>query len=261
MARSVLEAFVSGTRQVLTVQLIVSVAAIALAGWTLSVTSELIRERDRLRERVIQLEETMGASGIVVPETPAAVVDAPTSAPAATTYPGEIGPGEIGARSAAIEAAPEARAEAQQGEQRDLGRLFGSLFAPAPPMRLVVLHVRSEADGAIARAIAEELQTQHNVEVVTDVLQPRDPRQPGYTYFDGRQGRAAAALVTQFHDLAREKQIAAWTAQLRGVALPAQGEYTADRIDLVLPTLPVVEATPPSVLERVLPEPPASARP
>lgn len=244
MARSVFDAFVNGTRRVLTVQLIVSVTAIALAGWTLGVTSELLRERDRLRERVIQLEQTLGGNGIVVPETPAAVVGAPAAAPTATTYPGEIG-----AQRTAVEAPP-AEDEAQQGQERDLGRLFGSVFAPAPPMRLIVLHVRSPADGAIARGIADELEASNSAQVVINVLQPRDPRTSGYTYFDGRQGRAAASIVTQFHDLARQKQVAAWTAQLRGVALPAQGEYTADRIDLVLPTLPVVETAPASVLDR-----------
>jgi hypothetical protein len=226
MARSLLERLVSGTRQILMLQLVVSVVAIALAGWTLGVTSELIRERDRLREREIQLQETIGASGMVVPEPPAAVVDTPTYEPASSTYPGEIGP-----------PAP-ASDQDEVSADGNLGRLFGSLFAPAPPMRLVVLHARSEADGAIAEAVAQELRAQNNVEVVIDVLQPRDPRASGYTYFDGRQGRAAAALVTQFHDLAREQQIAPWTAQLRGSALPAQGEYGADRVDLVLPALP-----------------------
>jgi hypothetical protein len=251
VARSLLQSLVTGTRQILTAQLIVAVAAIALAGWTLGVTSELIRERDRLRERVIQLEETMGSSGVVVPETPASVVDTPTYAPASSTYPPDI--------SNAVEVAPEESARAEvdetsataalqdedQASSPDLGGLFESLFSPAPPMRLVVLHVRGEADRGIALGIASELQTQGDVRVVINQLQPRDPRASGYTYFDGRQGRRAAALVTQFHDLAREKQVAAWSAQLRGVALPAQGEYGADRLDIVLPALPSTETSPP----------------
>lgn len=242
MARSLLERFVGGTRQILAAQLVVAVAAIALAGWTLGVTSELVRERDRLRERVIQLEETIGNNGIVVPEPPAAVVDAPTYEPASSTYPGEIAAAEIVASPSGAEA-DTAQGEAQTVEaderpRTDLGGLFGSLFTPAPPMRLVVLHVRSEADTAAARGIAEAMQTQGNVQIMISTLQPRDPRASGYIYFDGRQGRAAAALVTQFHELAREQQIAAWTAQLRGVALPADGEYSADRLDLVLPALP-----------------------
>jgi hypothetical protein len=44
--------------------------------------------------------------------------------------------------------------------------------------------------------------------------------------------------VTQFHDVARRNQLTPWSSQLRGVALPAEGEYTADRLDLVLPPLP-----------------------
>jgi hypothetical protein len=67
-----------------------------------------------------------------------------------------------------------------------------------------------------------------------------DTRQSGYSYFDGRQNRAAAALMQRFHDIARENEVAAWSAQLRGNALPAQGEYTADRMDVVLPPLRTV---------------------
>ena len=253
MTGSLLRSFVSGTRQIITAQLFISIGAIALAGWTLGVTNELIRERDRLRERVIQLEQTMGGSGIVVPDTPA-VVEEPTTVPDASAYPGEIGltdapvagdatkpeidvitraPPESGLDQATAPVAPP-----QAAEQRDFGAMIGSLFAPPPPIGVVVLHIRAESDTIHAQRIARELQQSANVRVVIDVMAPRDQRQSGYAYFDGRQSRASAALVTQFHDIARRQEIAPWSAQLRGIALPAQGEYTPDRLDIVLPPLP-----------------------
>ncbi len=67
MARSLLGSFVSGTRQVLFVQLFVSVGAVSLAGWTLAVTNDLIRERASLNDRVIQLEEELAKNNIVPP--------------------------------------------------------------------------------------------------------------------------------------------------------------------------------------------------
>lgn len=260
MAHSLLRSFVSGTRQVLTAQLFVSIAAVGLAGWTLSVTNELIRERDLLREQVIQLQNEMAARGIVVPATPTVVGGTP--ARGETAYPGEIGLTED-----MIEAPPPERAAADGETQapdivaadppapppatrtpdraappaaaeRDIGRVIGDLFAPPPQMRVIVLHVRSDLDARAARRIAAELQRAADVRVLIDVMPPRDPRQSGYAYFDGRQSRAAAALVTQFHDIARTQGVAQWSAQLRGVALPAQGEYTADRLDIVLPPLP-----------------------
>jgi hypothetical protein len=225
MARSTLQALINGTRQLLSVQLVIAVIAIALAAWTLSVTTALLRERDRLQERVIQLEQAMSEGGVVVPEAPA-LVEAPP--PTASAYPGEIG--EL-AETASL-AAPDAE------ERRGVGAVIGSLFAPAPEMRLLVLHVRGQNDAAAAQPIAEELEQNSNVRVVVDVLAPRDQRPSGYAYFDGRQSRAAATLVTQFHDVARRNQLTPWSSQLRGVALPAEGEYTADRLDLVLPPLP-----------------------
>jgi hypothetical protein len=68
-------------------------------------------------------------------------------------------------------------------------------------------------------------------------------------YYDGRQSRAAAALVQQFNDVAREEDIAAWAAQLRGTALPARGEYAAGRIDIVLPPLPTPARMDPAALQ------------
>lgn len=234
MARSLLGSFVSGTRAMLAVQLFVGVAAIALSGWTLSVTNNVIRERDRLRERVIQLEETMASRGIVVPSAPTVVqtpardqVDEYPPAAGTTAAPADAAPTDG--------AAPPAAA----ADQRGIGDMIGDAIGPAPPLRRVVLHVRSEADEPLARRIAVELQRSQHIDVAVRVMPPRDARQSGYAYFDGRQSRAAADLVTRFHDAARTAQIAPWSAQLRGVALPAQGEYTPDRIDIVLPPLPV----------------------
>ena len=73
MARSLLRSLVGGTHRVLLAQLIASVGVIAVAGWTLGVTSDLIRQRDRLRERVLELEQAMSAEGIVVPPSTATV--------------------------------------------------------------------------------------------------------------------------------------------------------------------------------------------
>jgi hypothetical protein len=252
MAGSVLHSFVSGTRQVLTAQLFVSVGAVALAGWTLGVTNELIRERDRLRERVIQLEENMGSRGIVVPSTPTVVETGPP--PAETVYPGEVGLGEDGAAppdngqdvtpsdsgAAPDGSAPTPETPTRAGERTfDPGQIFTGLFAPAPPLRILVLHARGERDGEYARRLAAELNKENaDLRIIIDVMGPRDQRETGYAYFDGRQSRAAAALVAQFNDLSRRYEIAPWSAQLRGTALPAQGEYTADRLDIVLPPLP-----------------------
>lgn len=276
MANSVLSSFVSGTRQVLTIQLIVSVCAVGLAGWTLGVTNELIRERDRLRERVIQLEQTMGGSGIVVPNTPTVVETTPP--PAETAYPGEIGdapdtastPEAVDQAAADGETPTEAPTREPSPEppaatgQRDLGSLLASLFSPPPPLRTLVLHVRSQNDAPAAQRVAEAMQ-RSDLRVVIDVMTPRDPRESGYAYFDGRQSRAAAALVTQFHDIARQQEIAAWSAQLRGTALPAQGEYTVDRLDLVLPPLPQrpsfeLQRVDPSLLRRQVQPQPAPQR-
>lgn len=280
MARSVLHAFVSGTRQMLTAQLFVSIAAVALAGWTLTVTNELIRERDRLRDRVIQLESEMGARGIVVPSAPAVVDEAP--AQTETAYPGEVGLEETPEgppqtdQPAADEPAPdrptaepadqpqtetpEPGAEPAQPPDRTFnpGQIFADLFAAPPPMRTIVLHARNDRDAAIARRLGEQLSGDGDVRVVTRTMAPRENRPSGYSYFDGRQSRAAAAWVARFNDVARQNQIAPWSAQLRGTALPAQGEYTADRLDIVLPPLsqnPVLRLDPRALqLERVEPQ-------
>lgn len=268
MARSLLGSFVSGTRAVLSLQLFVSIGAVALAGWTLAVTNDVIRDRDRLRERVIQLEETMASRGIVVPSTPAVVA----TPPEATAYPDPIGPIDEVPEGRIIDAdtppdegresEPPAEdstrpsrdaAAAPAARDRDLGAVLGQLFNPAQPLRTVVLHIRAREDAVAARQIARAIASD-NVRVIIDVMQTRDGRQSGYTYYDGRQSGAAAEVVTRLHEAARELQIAPWSAQLRGVALPAQGEYTGDRLDIVLPPLPApapqVQRLDPRVLEQ-----------
>jgi hypothetical protein len=230
MAKSLLSAFVSNTRALLIAQLIACVGAVALAGWTLGVTNQVLRERNRLQERVIQLEEAMAASGVIPPTPTAVVAPAPQSDEA---YPGSIAnaraPNEIADSGDVVASA--------ESDQQDISSVITSLFGPAPPLRTVVLHVRAETDFAFAEKIARELQSE-DIRVLINVMGASDQRQSGYAYFDGRQSRAAADIVARFHDLARTQQVAQWSAQLRGTALPARDEYTADRLDIVLPPLP-----------------------
>lgn len=226
MTSKLLRALVGGTRQMLAVQLFTSVVVIALAAWSLAITNQIIRERDRLRERVVQLEEELGARGIVVPATPAVVS---TQTPRRDVYPAEVG----------LEAtAPE--------QVFDPGRIVGDFFAPAPDLHTLVIHARNEADGEQARQLAESIERESALQVLVNVLAPRDPRASGYAYYDGRHSRAAAAAVAQFNDSARRAAIPQWSAQLRGTALPEQGEFSAGRLDIVLPSLPATEAPPPS---------------
>jgi hypothetical protein len=248
MANSLLQAFVSGTRALLSAQLIVCVLAVALAGWTLTVTNQFIRERDRLQERVIQLEETMAARGDIPPEQTTVVESVRSSA--SVVYPGSSA-NAVTPSSAASDAASTIVAQAPSRAERDIGSIVASLFGPAPPLNTIVLHVQSRADADEALRIAQALQQNGALQILIQAAPQPDRRQPGYVYFDGRQSRRAAETVTRFHEIARELQIAQWSAQLRGMALPAQGEYTADRLDIVLPALP---APPP-------PAPPAVSAP
>lgn len=299
MAKSLLGSFVGGTRQMLAAQLFISIGAVALAGWTLSVTTELIRERDRLRERVIQLEETMAGSGVTVPAAPARVDAAPQTPPAGAAYPPSAPPPDRVIEEPAPqpeptpapghETPPLTRAPVQPAPVQpepapaepprtepappraetpapafDPGQILADLFAPAPPVRLVVLHARNRTDAVAAQRIAREMAAGAEIQVLVDVMAAGDQRASGYAYFDGRQSRAAASLVARFNDTARRYEIAPWSAQLRGVALPAQGEYTADRVDIVLPPLP--PPTPPlqidpRVLRQVQPQPQVAPQP
>lgn len=235
--------FISGTRQVLVLQLIIAVVGVAVAAWSLGVTSDLLRERERLRTRVAQLEETLVSNDIVVPST-ATVVETPAQQRARDVYP-----------PSAPQAAAETTTVAATGDASGFnpGQVIGDLFTPAPAMRIVVVHVRNEAEARIAAPIAEALAQTGEVQTLVAQMPARDPRQAGYVYFDGRQSSAAATLVQLFHDSARQNDVAPWSAQLRGEALPAQGEYAADRMDIVLPPLTPAQA------QRLDPAPPVAA--
>jgi hypothetical protein len=222
MAQSLLRTLLSGTRQMLATQLFVSVLAVALVGWTLVVTNEVIRERDRLRERVVLLEEELAVRGIVAPSSPSVV-----SSPGSRGYPNEVGP-------ALRQAGSGAAADQSSFDPREI---LDDIFAPAPPLRTLVLHARSEADGEAAQRLGGDLGAAE-VRVIVNVMPPREPQQSGYVYYDGRQSRSAAALVARFNDAARRAEIPQWSAQPRALALPAEGEFTADRVDIVLPPLP-----------------------
>jgi hypothetical protein len=239
MANSLIPAFISGTRALLSAQLIVAVGAVALAGWTLGVTNQLIRERDRLQERVIQLEETIAARGDI-PPSPTAVVQQVQVAGADIVYPGSMA-GALAPSAEPFTADAAQTVTPPVDADRNLGSIVTTLFGPAPPLRTIVLHVRAQEDADEASRIAGVLQLD-GVRVLIAVSPAGDPRAPGYAYFDGRQSRAAADAVSRFHEAARELQVAQWAAQLRGTALPAQGEYTADRLDITLPPLPAPPA-------------------
>lgn len=218
MAKSLLSGFVSSTRALLVAQLIACVGAVALAGWTLGITNQVLRERNRLQERVIQLEEAMASSGVIPPAATAVVSSSNSGGD--TVYPGSI----AAARSART-----------TDDQQNIGSVITTLFGPAPPLSVVVLHVRAESDTLAAMSIAAALGLD---DAHVNVMTASDQRPSGYIYFDGRQSRAAAEIVARFHDAAREQQVAQWSAQLRGTALPARDEYTADRLDIILPPLP-----------------------
>lgn len=170
----------------------------------------------------------MAERGMVVPPTQTVV-----SAPATDTAPY---PDELGAAIAG---------DSAESDSAGFGQIITGLFAPAPPMRVVVLHVRNEVDAQQARVLAQTLASDSGLSVVVHVMAQGDGRLSGYTYFDGRQNRAAADLITAFLDTARNAGIAPWSAQLRGAALPARGEFTADRLDIVLPPLPPPPPPPP----------------
>jgi hypothetical protein len=229
MAQSLLKRLVSGTRQMLAVQVFVSVLAVALAGWTLAITNEVIRERDHLRERVVLLEGELATRGIVVPSGPAVV-----SSPGSRGYPNEVGPA-LRQAAAAEDASTESGFDARD--------ILGDIFAPAPPLRVLVLHARNDADGDAAQRLGADL-GDADVRVIVNVMAPREPQQSGYVYYDGRQSRAAAALVARFNDAARRTEIPQWSAQPRALALPAEGEFTPDRVDIVLPMLPPAPPSP-----------------
>jgi hypothetical protein len=271
MARSLLQSFVSGTRQMLAVQLFVSVSTVALAGYTAMVTNRAIAERNHLNERVIQLEQALGEADIVPPEA----VTIPTEPPTDTLYPPSLDgaattvtpqetpvedtnaqepaqptttapPTRAPADETPTTTTPPASVDESKPETQtttqtpafDPGQLLRDLLTPPPPLRSVVLHVRAQSDVDEAQRVARALAANTNMAVTIDIMPPGDARESGYSYFHGRQGSAAAGVVQRLQDAARAAEIAPWVAQLRGAALPANGEYTADRLDIVLPPLP-----------------------
>lgn len=291
MARSLLQSFVSGTRQMLAVQLFVSVSTVALAGYTAMVTNRAIAERNRLNERVIQLEQTLGEADIVPPEAVAIPTEQPTEtlyppslegATTTTVTPEDVPPEdtttsiqeptpptttqppvrEPPVREPPVRQPPtrdepatttpppqtvdETKPETQTTPQTpafDPAQLLRDLLTPPPALRTVVLHVRARTDVDEAQRVARALAANSNLNVTIDVMPPNDARESGYSYFHGRQGSAAATVVQRLQEAARAAEIAPWVAQLRGAALPANGEYTADRVDVVLPALPPPRAT------------------
>jgi hypothetical protein len=164
--------------------------------------------------------------------------------------------------------APRALADAPDGEETivvseraesgGVGAVITSLFGPAPKLSTIVLHVSTAADFEAAERLARELQAD-DVSILVKVSDARGQRPAGYAYYDGRQSRAAADTVARLHAAARAAQIAAWSAQLRGTALPAREEYTADRLDIVLPPLPPPPAPPvatvPATTSAAIPQP------
>lgn len=286
MARSLLGSFVSGTRQMLAVQLFVSVGAVALAGYTVGVTNNVIRERDELREHVRQLETQLADLGVTPPAfdaTPPApegppvypgeaeeevVVTegepqpepepepAPTPPPAAETEtieetprapsPSQLQPEPqqpVPQPEPPREAPPPERPSTQQPNLDAAAQLLLELLTPPPALSNVVIHVqRPDYDEAqrVAAALAGS-----NLRVSIAIMGPEDQTATGYAYYHGRQSRPAADVARRIQDAARSAQIAPWAVQLRGTALPAQGDYTADRLDVVLPALP---QTPPTIL-------------
>jgi len=240
VARSLLASLVRGTRQMLAVQLIISVIVVAVAGWTLAIMSNVMHERDQLQARVVQLEAALGAQGVVVPPKPA-TLDQSEASRDANAYPPPVG--SLRANTGLQVVAARRERAAPISRDFDPTRVLRDIFTPPPPMHALVLHVRGDADANVAQQVVREMQ-RSALSVIVDVLGEHDQRPSGYAYFDGRQSLAAAALVSHFNDAARQAGVALWSAQLTGVALPAQGEYTADRLDIVLPSLPAPAPAP-----------------
>lgn len=221
--RSLLQSMVNGTRRVLGLQVLLGVVAIALTAWTLDTVDNAMSERTRLADRVIQLEEALASSGIVVPPP------APVVLQAEPTYPPHVGAAAGGV-----------------GDSRfDPRRAIGDLFSAPPPITEIVLHVRGENDLARAKELLAGAGSRSLAQAAVALMPPGDVRAPGYFYFDGRQSASAADLVSAFNNAARRAEIAPWSAQLRGTALPARGEFAAERLDLILPELPPPPPPPP----------------
>ena len=220
---SLLRSLVNGTRRILALQVLLSVIAIAITGWTIETVSNALGERARLVDRVIQLEEALASNDIVVPPPAPVLIEAEPSYPPA------------------LEGAPAASAQSQVNPRRAIG----DLFSPPPPLTVVVVRVRSDDDLLRAQRLVAGVNSAALKQASVLLMPPGDVRMPGYFYFDGRQSAAAAALIADFNNAARRAELAPWSAQLRGVALPARGEFAAQRLDLILPALPPPPAPPP----------------
>jgi hypothetical protein len=283
MARSVFKSFVGGVRGMLSLQLFLTISAAGVAGYTMLVTTDAMRERDTLLERVTSLEAEIeritGAPPAedlrpldIMPEVPLEPVEEPppvenetpqqpvpeTPAPTPNDPTGRD-PIEPRPNPQPDPVPPPPRAETPT---LDLGQVLRDDRTQAPPLRTMVLHVRSQNDHAAAARIVREL-SGSNIEISIDVMPARDPRNSGFAYFDSRQARAATAMARRVQTIAQQNQFTAWATTLRGVSLPASGEYTPDRLDIVLPPL-TTAPTPPTripetrlrVEDRVLAAPP-----
>lgn len=222
--RSLLKSLVNGTRRILLLQVLLSVVAIALTGWTIETVSNALSERARLVDRVIQLEEALASNDIVVPQPAPVLIEAEPSYPPAL----------------------EGAATPSAQSRFDPRRAIADLFSPPPPLTIVVMHVRGDNDLARAQRLVAEADSAALKQASVLLMPPGDVRMPGYFYFDGRQSAAAASLIADFNDAARRAELAPWSAQLRGVALPARGEFAAERLDVILPALPPPPAPPPT---------------
>ncbi|MEJ0061447.1 MAG: hypothetical protein WDM79_18635 [Terricaulis sp.] len=210
MARSLLQSFVSGTRQMLTLQLFVGVAAVALAGWTMGVTNDLIRERDALKARVGQLETEMGIQGVEVP------------APIAPVETTEVTPAEE-------PVVTEETATTTEPTQTPT----------VPGFRTLLLHIRSEDDRPSAQLLARAL-SNTGLAITIDAGSWR--QRSGYSFHDQGQSEQAASLYASVRSAAAELKLEAWSGDLPGAFI--EGE-PADQFDLWLPRLPVREAAEP----------------
>ena len=253
MAKSTLQAFVSATRQMLTLQLFIGVAAVGLAGWTASVTTQLIRERNALSARVLQLEAELNKAGVEAPPpmvtgradaAPTPTLEAPPMPAETTTQPAPAQPSsETPTTTETTQPGKPPRTETTTTATTapfDPGSFIRNVLPP-PALSLVVLHVRAEGDRAAAERIARDLAST-GAQVSVEVSSPRDTHAPAYAYFDPRQANAAAAIAAQLRAAARHAEIAAWTADLPGTALASSERYSANRVDFLLPALPATTA-------------------
>lgn len=233
MAASTLQSFVNGMRQMLTLQLFVGVAAVALAGWTAAVTNEVIRERDALKGRVAQLETEIGILGGEIPDPIEAieVEEAPPVEEAANT--------EDSADDVVVT------------EETTRDEVTPSPVVDTPAFQSVVLHIFTDLDRDEAEGIARDLD---GLGLKTSIeLVPRNVvRRAFYSYSRREQQQAAGNLHQRIRDIARRRQIAAWNIDMRATL---NADAPADQFDIWLPTLPQRDAEAPNNLDSAEAEP------